>query len=92
MIEQFSEADRFHVVNGTVGKVSYIDAFTKVEADRLLRDVVNIIQDVVNVNYKAAQSNPLGTEKNGTNGGVAVTTEAVPGVFVFKNVNLLNTK
>ena len=44
------------------------------------------------VSDKATQANPLGSEKNITNGGVVTTVEVEPGIFVYKNVNPANAK
>ena len=141
----------FEVINSTSGNESFIDSFAKVEANRLVTDALNILQDIVNVDLfegegadeivskpdglyqvtvgdelfeessaagvivsvarflltaesysdltasmivsdKATQANPLGSEKNITNGGVVTTTEVEPGLFVYKNVNPANAK
>lgn len=151
LIAQFSAVGTFEVVNSTSGNESFIDSFAKVEANRLLTDAQNILQDIVSVDLfegegaeivatkpdglyqvivdgvvfeensaanmiisisrflltdegysdltasmivsdKATQANPLGSEKNITNGGVVTTVEVEPGIFVYKNVNPANAK
>ena len=151
LIAQFNAAGTFEVVNSTNGNESFIDSFAKVEANRLLTDAQNILQDIVSVDLfesdgtdstssksdglyqvnidgvpfeensaanmiisvarflltdqsysdltasmivgdKATQANPLGSEKNVTNGGVVTTVEVEPGIFVYKNVNPSNAK
>lgn len=39
----------FEVINSTSGNESFIDSFAKVEANRLVTDALNILQDIVSV-------------------------------------------